>query len=136
METNIQEMNYLIVCQIKESDCELNPNPPEVRLAHVWLSIESEMKGQKWYLKDMFDRGKIFVVAEEDKNYWVYETRIAITLDDARPTNYNALSLWLLINSQNPPRFVKLLKSGEVRDEEGVFIPRVLRELWEKVEAA
>ena len=125
-----------IISRIEENELDTSPDSRELRLAYAWLMVEKSHKGQKWFLKEYQNKGKVIV--KEEKSglmYWVYESKLTPTLDDTRPTEVNQLRFWAVCNYQAPPYYVRVLRE-EIPDSRGLGVPRIIRELWEEVKAA
>jgi hypothetical protein len=61
-------------------------DPGKVRVALEWLGIEKKYKGQKWFTKDINDKGAVYA----GNGKWVFVTEYEITLDkkEYKPNYY------------------------------------------------
>jgi len=114
-----------IISKLDENEIRNWINPIELRIAYDWLTIKKEMKGQKWFIKDFLDRGKVINVDEKGGRFYAFESMVQITSDrdEAMPSCFS---------SEISPYYIKVLK-GEILEDTRIGVPPIISRLWEEL---
>lgn len=129
--------DIIITSQLDEIYLENCPDPPALRIAYEWLMVEKEMRGQKWFLKEHLDKGKVMIAAGEDTWFWAFESIITVTLDEEPligATNH-FLAMWNMFNYKMSPYYVRVLMGDKTPDWMDSNVPEIIKGLWEEIKA-
>lgn len=123
-ETSVKK-ETTIISKLDENEIRNWIDPLKLRMAYDWLTIEKEMKGQKWFIKDFLDRGKVINRDEKGGRFYAFESMVQITFDVDEAIHSS-------LSSEIIPYYIKVLK-GEIPDSIGIGVPPIIIRLWEEL---